>query len=143
MIFLLDVNLLFILHQPRHADYEVVSKWLRREKNMRFATCAMTQAGMMRLLVQDLPGFSRFSFEEARAAMQQLVKRPGHVYWTEAPAYLEITAEFLERLQGHRQITDAYLLGLARHHGGKLATLDKGIKSIAGPHLEAFVELVA
>ncbi len=27
----------------------------------------------------------------------------------------------------HRQITDVYLLGLAAHHGGKLATFDRRI----------------
>jgi predicted nucleic acid-binding protein len=28
---------------------------------------------------------------------------------------------------GHRQVTDAYLAQLARHHDGQLATLDSGL----------------
>ena len=28
------------------------------------------------------------------------------------------------RLTGHQQVTDAYLIALAMHNGGKLATLD-------------------
>jgi predicted nucleic acid-binding protein len=46
-------------------------------------------------------------------------------------------------MQGHRQIRDAYLLGLAKHHGGKLATLDKAIVSLAGPEFAGLVELIA
>lgn len=33
---------------------------------------------------------------------------------------------------GHRQITDAYLLLLAQHRHGKLATLDGGIAELIG-----------
>jgi uncharacterized protein len=36
-----------------------------------------------------------------------------------------------ERLQGHRQITDAYLLALAIHHKGKLVTFDRRMLAIA------------
>jgi predicted nucleic acid-binding protein len=31
---------------------------------------------------------------------------------------------------GHQQITDAYLLGLAIHHKGKLVTLDRATLSL-------------
>ena len=33
---------------------------------------------------------------------------------------------------GHRQVTDAYLVALARHHGGRVATLDKGLAALHG-----------
>ena len=45
-------------------------------------------------------------------------------------------------MQGPKQVTDAFLLGLAIHHGGKLATLDKGIAQIAGPEFEHLVEMI-
>jgi predicted nucleic acid-binding protein len=31
---------------------------------------------------------------------------------------------------GHRQVTDAYLLALAQHHKGKLATFENGIADL-------------
>lgn len=34
-------------------------------------------------------------------------------------------------LQGHRQVTDAYLIGLAEAHGGVLATFDRGTYQLA------------
>lgn len=32
-----------------------------------------------------------------------------------------------ERVQGHQQVTDAYLLGLAMHKKGKLGTMDRTV----------------
>lgn len=143
MTFLLDVNVLFILHQPRHVDYERVSRWFARRSAIPFATCPITQAGMLRLLVQGIAGLTGFSIDEARAALNNLVEHPRHVYWPDAPAYLDATTGLVKRMQGHRQITDAYLLGLAKHYGGKLATLDKAIASLAGPESGDLVEFVA
>jgi predicted nucleic acid-binding protein len=31
---------------------------------------------------------------------------------------------------GHRQVTDAYLVALARHHDGRLATFDRGLAAL-------------
>ena len=42
------------------------------------------------------------------------------------PVYL-LDGNVLYSVMGHRQITDAYLAALARHHGGKLASFDKGL----------------
>jgi len=39
---------------------------------------------------------------------------------------------FAARIIGHRQISDAYLLGLAVHNKGKLLALDRGMRSLAG-----------
>lgn len=142
MTFLLDVNLLLVLHQPRHIDYEPVSRWFTRGSAFPFATCPITQAGMLRLLAQGISGLTHFSIDEARLALKNLVEHPRHVYWPDAPAYLDATATLFKRMQGHRQITDAYLLGLAKYHGGKLATLDKAIASLAGPELADRVELI-
>ena len=143
MTFLLDVNLLFVLHQPAHGDYKLVSSWVAGNKKLSFATCPITQAGLLRLLTQPIQGLDVFRVDEAREALQNLVSRPGHAYWPDVPSYLDATTTLFKRMQGHRQITDAYLLGLARHHGGKLATLDKAIPSLAGPELIHLVELIA
>lgn len=46
--------------------------------------------------------------------------------------WVTLTAPFLERVFGHQQITDAYLLGLAVKEGAVLVTMDKGIRFPAG-----------
>jgi hypothetical protein len=37
---------------------------------------------------------------------------------------------FAQRLAGHQQVTDAYLLGLAMHRKGKLATMDRAVRAL-------------
>jgi uncharacterized protein len=46
--------------------------------------------------------------------------------------FSEAVQPFQERLFGHRQVTDAYLLGLAIKNKGRLVTLDRGIEVLAG-----------
>jgi predicted nucleic acid-binding protein len=36
----------------------------------------------------------------------------------------------LTAVVGHRQVTDAYLVALARHRGAKILSLDKGLKAL-------------
>jgi len=47
-----------------------------------------------------------------------------------------------EKLFGHQQVTDAYLLGLAIRKKGKLATLDRGILTLAGAELSNNLEII-
>jgi predicted nucleic acid-binding protein len=37
---------------------------------------------------------------------------------------------FAKKLAGHQQVTDAYLLGLAIHKRGKLATMDRAVRTL-------------
>lgn len=41
-----------------------------------------------------------------------------------------------ERMATYRQVTDAHLLALARRHGGRLATFDRGVSGLAEGSLE-------
>jgi predicted nucleic acid-binding protein len=79
---------------------------------------------------------------EARNALERIVQRPGHVFWPDTPAYLDCTQSIFARMQGHRQTTDAYLLGLAVHNRGKLATLDRGIRHLAANEFAANLEII-
>jgi uncharacterized protein len=142
MIVLLDVNLLFVLHQPLHPDFKLVNRWFQRAIHMPFATCPVTQSGMIRLLLQSVAGLDPFDLEEAREALRNFVQQSGHVFWPDTPTWLDGTKSLFARMQGHRQVTDAYLLGLAIHNKGKLATLDRGIRHLAGAEFAANVEII-
>jgi toxin-antitoxin system PIN domain toxin len=142
MTLLLDVNLLFVLHQPLHPDYRLVDRWFLRRADKHFATCPITQSGLMRLLLRGVAGLDPFKMLEARDALQHFVRQPGHVFWPDMPDYLDSTQSLFARMQGHRQTTDGYLLGLAIHNNGKLATLDRGILHLAGKEFAAHVEIL-
>ena len=68
------------------------------------------------------------------ALLARVTGLPSHGFW---PADLALT-DVMGRtglIVGHRQVADAYLLALARAHGGIFATLDRGILALAGPNL--------
>ncbi len=139
--YLLDVNVLIALHSPSHGSFREVQRWFSNEGVHKFATCATTECGFIRLSAQ-LSAEANVGLEEAKFALATLLKNPSHTFWTSSVAFLDATKALESRIHGHRQITDAYLLGLAIHHKGKLATLDRAIVHLAGPEFAEYVELI-
>ena len=92
----------------------------------------MTQCAFVRISMN--PRYSGLSEGPVRAAalLESVVELPYHEFWADD---LPFSADEVPKavITGHRQITDAYLLGLAAHHGGKLVTLDRGISAFAPP----------
>jgi predicted nucleic acid-binding protein len=90
----------------------------------------MTQAGFVRIVSN--PVFSRrvVSPRDALEVLQGSLQHRAHRFWTEDIGVAEAFAHFGRRLSGHQQITDAYLLGLAIHKKGRLATLDSSLASL-------------
>jgi predicted nucleic acid-binding protein len=85
----------------------------------------------------------KYSLVKARELLFALTKEPGHRFWPTTIDVFEATARFESRMQGAKQITDAYLLAIAIHHNGKLATMDRAILHLAGPEFAKHVELIA
>lgn len=90
----------------------------------------MTQAGFVRIVSN--PAFSRraISPRDAVEVLSGSLRHAGHRFWTGDIGVAEALAPFGRRLLGHQQITDAYLLGLAIHKKGRLATLDSSLASL-------------
>lgn len=127
---LLDVNVLIALLWPPHESHTRAQRWFARNADQGWATCAMTQAGFVRIVSN--PAFSRrvVSPRDALEVLRGSLQHPAHRFWTEDIAVAEAVAHCEKRLSGHQQITDAYLLGLAIHKKGRLATLDAGLASL-------------
>jgi hypothetical protein len=58
---------------------------------------------------------------------------PDYWYWGIEESWVNLTAAFADRIYGHQQVTDAYLLGLAISRGAALATLDTRIEALTEP----------
>lgn len=129
---LLDVNVLLALAWPSHVHHEAAHQWFAAHHTAGWATCPMTQCAFVRISMN--PSYSGLGDSSARAAalLESIVELPYHEFWADD---LPFSADEVPRavISGHRQITDAYLLGLSAHHGGKLVTLDRGISAIAPP----------
>jgi toxin-antitoxin system PIN domain toxin len=140
--YLLDINVLIPLLWPRHADQSKIEAWFNAEAAASFATCSFIQSGFLRITSSFETMRQRYALGEAEQLLRLFTQHPGHAFWPTTISYFEATAPFERRMFGPKQITDAYLLGLAKHHGGKLATLDKAVKSLAGPEFADLVELI-
>ena len=54
----------------------------------------------------------------------------GHVFWADDLQVNDLASFTSRALVGHRQVTDAYLIKLAKRHKGKVATLDAGLADL-------------
>jgi hypothetical protein len=73
---------------------------------------------------------------EATGLLEQMELHPGYRYHTCVHNWRTLTKPFFRRLHGHKQVTDAYLLGMAIEEDLILATFDKRICHLAGEHSE-------
>jgi predicted nucleic acid-binding protein len=78
--------------------------------------------------------------KEAVAALAINLEHPRHQFWPDDISLAAGLGNLAQQVVSHNQVTDAYLLALAAHHRGKLATMDRGIASWAG---SAAVEVIA
>jgi toxin-antitoxin system PIN domain toxin len=140
--YLLDTNVLIPLLWPKHTEQAKVVAWFAAKAIGAFATCSFTQAGFLRITSSLEVMHQRYSLGEARQLLLSFTQLPGHMFWPTDVSYFEATAPFERRMHGPKQVTDGYLLGIAQHHGGKLATMDKAVKSLAGVEHRDLVELI-
>ena len=123
---LLDINVVIALLDQGHVLHQAATRWLERELEHGWATCPLTQNGVVRIMAQPShPNPQPAALVAARLA--EACRHPSHAFW---PAPISLLEEGLirwERLLGPRQITDAYLLSLAATHGGRFATFDQRV----------------
>jgi toxin-antitoxin system PIN domain toxin len=141
LVALLDVNVLVALFDPDHVHHEAVHGWFAVNREAGWATCPLTENGLIRILSN--PAYA--AAPEMPAAilrrLEAFCASGGHVFWADEVSLRD--SRLFERTAPatHRQVTDVYLLGLAKRKGGRLATFDGGISltTVAGAtraHLE-------
>lgn len=125
---LLDVNVLLALAWPTHQHHGASHQWFRRESRHGWVTCALTQLAFIRLSSNPSYSVDAVSPQDAAALLLQLTAHATHRFWTDLPA---VDASVFKHASGHQQVMDAYLVGLARHHRGRVVTFDTRMKSHA------------
>jgi uncharacterized protein len=140
--FLLDVNVLIALLWPPHEAHTRAQRWFAHNAERGWATCAITQAAFIRIVSN--PAFSRhpISPRDALEVLSGSLRHPAHRFWTDDIGVAEAIAFFGRRLVGHQQITDAYLLALAIHKQGRLATFDTALSALLPEQSTARARLV-
>jgi toxin-antitoxin system PIN domain toxin len=128
---LLDVNVLIALLDEDHEHHKIAMKWFYTP-GRQWAICPFTEAGLLRHMTRPKIGY--MSMLEATAMVVRLAQQPGYHYQSISADWHTLCGRFFKRLFGHKQITDAYLLGLAVQEDLILATFDKAILHLAGEH---------
>jgi uncharacterized protein len=124
---LLDVNLWVALFDDAH-EFSAEANALIERPRAKIATCPLVENGVVRVL--NLPGYAnRGPLGMARVRQQLQLARStlDHEFWPDDVSIVDDALFNFDRIHGHNQITDAYLLALAVRHGGTLVTLDRAI----------------
>ena len=124
---LLDVNVLIARIFEDHEHHRAAVA-LFDTAGLQWALCPWTEAGFLRYATRS----GRLSMGEATGLLHHLAQRQGYHFHPVAHNWRTLTEPFFGRLHGHRQVTDACLLGLALKDRMVLVTFDKGILHLAG-----------
>lgn len=128
---LLDVNVLIALAWPQHVHHAAAHRWFAAKSRGNWASCAITQLAFVRISSNPKIIADAVSPRSAHATLTELIALPGHVYWEALPSPSECDVLRAVPVVGHRQVTDAYLIHVARHHKGRLVTFDKALLALA------------
>ena len=134
MVALLDVNVLIALVDPRHVHHESAHRWFAEHQQHGWATCPITQNGVLRVL-----GHARYPNGPGSPAavllmLEALIAHPQHVFWSNVISLVGPGLLNPQALLDSGQITDLYLLAMAVHHQGRLVTFDRRLRpdAVAG-----------
>jgi len=127
--YLPDVNVLVSAHIKEHVHHDITRAWLQSVPV--FATCALTETGMVRLLATEAVN-PQGTPALALAALSRLRLARSAVYWSDDST---LTTAFVDttRITGPRQVSDFHLLNLAASRGGVMVTTDKRIEGAINP----------
>ena len=123
-VYLLDVNVLIALVDPAHIQHDLAHEWFARVGRKGFATCPLTENGLVRIIGHPRYPNSPGPPSAVAAALIAIRSLPGHAFWADSITLVDNPWIDLERLSSHGRVTDTYLLALALENAGKLATMD-------------------
>lgn len=118
--YLLDANVIIALTVAEHEHHDRASDWLVGVTT--FAVCPVVEGALVRFVMR-----LGETGATARALAEGLRTHPRGNFWPDDVSYADI---HLSDLRGHRQVTDAYLAGLADKRKGRVATFDSAFAAL-------------
>ncbi|MEA2181688.1 MAG: uncharacterized protein QOF69_873 [Solirubrobacteraceae bacterium] len=136
---LLDVNALVALAWDAHVHHAAVRAWFAGYATEGWSTCPVTESGFVRVSSNPKVLANAISVEQARAVLRALRQHEGHRFLSDD---VSLADPEIPRLVGHRQVTDAHLLALARRNDTRLLTFDTAAVTLArGDEIEVLTTL--
>lgn len=131
MTYLLDVNVLIALIDPAHIAHDDAHRWFASTGQASWATCPVTENGVMRIIGN--PKYPNTPGSPAIVAdiIRKLRLLPGHRFWSGNVSLVGYEEVDTGKILTSTQVTDTYLLALARFNKGQLATFDRRLTAAA------------
>lgn len=135
--YLLDVNMLIALAWPNHVHHTVAAQWFRKNHAEGWATCPLTQIAFVRISSNPKIIADAVSPMEALNVLAQYTQRESHFFIADDMDLSGKQDVPVALLHGYKQVTDFYLLLLARNNDTMLVTLDgKLVNAVKGTEFE-------
>src|SRR5947209_18580219 len=114
---LLDVNALIALVDTDHLSHNEMTSWFLAHCAQGWATCPLTENGMVRVLSQPAYASGQRTPAEAVQILTALKAtfRSSYEFWPNEISLTDVEIFKPELVAGARQVTDVYLLGLAAY----------------------------
>ena len=135
---LLDVNVLVALAWDSHVHHVVARDWFRVSSGAGWATCSTTENGFLRVSSNRRVLPAPVDVADARAVLVAIRTVGDHQFLVDDVSPLDPD---VPPVRGHRQITDAHLLTVARRAGHRLVTFDRALGELGGPSAELLTAL--
>lgn len=136
---LLDVNALVALAWDSHVHHVRVREWFAANASQGWATCPITESGFVRVSANPKVLPHPIAVADARRVLAALRGAAGHRFLVDD---VSLADGDVPTIAGHRQVTDAHLLTLARRQGVRLVTFDSAIGALAqGADVEVLTAL--
>lgn len=123
---LLDASVLIALFDVAHVHHDVAHDWFADNRARGWATCPLTENALLRILSNPRYGSNYERAPLLASRLRALCAGADHQFWADDLSLHDET-KFDLNLAPHQLLTDVYLLGLSKAHGGVLVTFDTGI----------------
>jgi toxin-antitoxin system PIN domain toxin len=117
---------------PNHVHHAQASAWFRRRSGQPWATTPFTEAGFVRVSANTSTIPAAVTPTEAMMLLDRMRDVSGHRFLADDVPLVVGAHLASERVATYRYVTDAHLIAVARSHGARLATLDRGVAALAG-----------
>ena len=119
-----------------HVDHETAIRWFAAYQSSGWATCALTENGLVRVISRRAYRSGQRTTAEGIRTLNDLKNEfaGSHEFWRDEISITETSIFNPGLITGPRQVTDVYLLGLPFHNSGFLLSYDRSLvwKAIRG-----------
>jgi hypothetical protein len=141
--FLLDVNVLIALIDPGHVAHDDAHAWFETTGEGDWATCPLTENGVIRIVGNPKYPNSPGSPADVAEIVKKLRALSGHQFWPDDLSLVGSEHVDATKIMTSGQVTDIYLLALAKAKGGRLATFDRRLSVAAVKGGKAALHLIS